>query len=132
MSNGEQNSAALRVARFGPRPSPVSDRLLRRVYYSTDGCWIKPGAENGRGYSVVKIGSMADGSRRQGLAHRVAYQLFCGDIPDGLCVLHRCDNRRCVNPDHLFLGTAKDNTEDMVAKGRNGRSKEGRWIGGKL
>jgi len=131
MSNGEQNNTVSRVARFGPRPRPVLDRLLGQVSYSDDGCWLRLGADNGRGYSVLKVGSVADGSRKQELGHRVAWELFCGEIPDGLCVLHTCDNRRCINPDHLFLGTAKDNTDDMVSKGRNGRSKEGRWIGGK-
>lgn len=51
-------------------------------------------------------------------AHRVAYEYFIGNIPPGLIVMHRCDNVRCVNPDHLSLGTPKMNSEDMVRKGR--------------
>lgn len=56
---------------------------------------------------------------RQAQAHRVAYQLFVGD-PAGSQVLHKCDNRKCVNPEHLFLGAARDNVKDMDAKGRRG------------
>lgn len=51
-------------------------------------------------------------------AHRVSWSLFRGAIPNSLNVLHRCDVRRCVNPDHLFLGTHADNTRDMISKGR--------------
>lgn len=51
-------------------------------------------------------------------AHRVSWELFRGPIPNKLFVLHKCDNKNCINPDHLFLGTAKDNIHDCIRKGR--------------
>ena len=81
----------------------------------TDGCWLWTGATASYGYGKM----MLDGETVR--AHRAAYLLLVGPIPDGLYVLHRCDVRRCVNPAHLFLGTPSDNTKDMLAKGR------GRW-----
>lgn len=55
-------------------------------------------------------------------AHRYSYELFIGKIPMNMCVLHICDNRKCVNPEHLWVGTKKDNTQDMFNKKRNGNS----------
>lgn len=70
------------------------------------------------GVRVREYGGVWSGGQRW-LAHRLAWTEANGPIPDGLCVLHSCDNPRCCNVDHLFLGTQKDNAADMVAKGRH-------------
>jgi len=70
------------------------------------------GARTGAGYGSRHVGG------RRVATHRLAWIEAYGPIPDGLCVLHRCDNRPCMNVDHLFLGTRLDNMRDMVAKGR--------------
>jgi hypothetical protein len=63
---------------------------------------------------------------RQTLAHRFSWVLHNGPIPDDLCVLHRCDVPRCIRPDHLFLGTRRENVHDMSAKGRQARGERNR------
>lgn len=77
-----------------------------------DLCWQWTASTNASGYGTFAT------RRGSQLAHRVSFLLHCGDIPPGMCVLHRCDNRRCVNPAHLFLGTHTQNMEDMKVKGR--------------
>ncbi len=74
-------------------------------------CWIWTGRKTSQGYGRL--------GERYANIHRLSWQIHNGNIPDGLCVLHRCDNPPCVNPAHLFLGTYTDNARDMVSKGRN-------------
>jgi HNH endonuclease len=78
----------------------------------TDGCWEWRGAISKNGYGKFAFG----GTMKS--VHRVAWVLTRGPIPEGLHVLHRCDNRPCVNPEHLWLGTSADNLNDCVVKGR--------------
>lgn len=81
----------------------------------TEGCWLWTACLNRDGYGDFNLGRRGQGHE---LAHRYSWALANGPIPDDLCVLHRCDVRSCVRPDHLFLGTRTDNHADMVAKGR--------------
>lgn len=89
-----------------------------RIFYDKkvikqEGCWNWKGATVRFGYGVIRF------RKKHISAHRVSYLLHIGEIPDGLFVLHKCDNPLCTRPDHLFLGTAKDNVHDMINKGRS-------------
>lgn len=77
-----------------------------------DGCWIYSGSKKADGYGQFSVGSRADGTRGKVRAHRMAWCLTNGAIPDGMDVLHECDNPSCVRPDHLKLGTHIDNMKD--------------------
>lgn len=102
---------------------PVQQRFWKRAKRSTERsyggspCWEWQEAINYKSYGQFRFNG------RTIRANRVAWVLTFGAIPDGLHVLHHCDNPLCINPKHLFLGTNQQNVDDRVAKGRNGRKK---------
>lgn len=89
------------------------ERFWTFVRVAESGCWEWTRSRMPYGYGLY---ALAGG--RNALAHRYAYALVNGAIPRGLCVCHRCDNPPCVNPDHLFLGSHRENAHDKIAKGR--------------
>jgi hypothetical protein len=89
-------------------------RILKHAKATPNGCVEWTGTRNKAGYGVMGIGH-----RGHELVHRVAYRILAAPIPKGLCVLHKCDNPPCLLPEHLFLGTKKDNQQDMSKKGRH-------------
>lgn len=99
------------LQRFTPT---IQKRFWEKVKKTAE-CWLWIGVKMPTGYGRLNVGRKQDGWR---LAHRISWTIANGEIPAGKCVLHRCDNPRCVNPNHLFLGTQRDNVSDMHTKGR--------------
>lgn len=113
MAHSEITKEKLRQAALNRPTIPLEVRFAAKVNKGSD-CWLWAGAKDRAGYGLIETAGAMEG------AHRVAYRLYIGECAGSL-VLHRCDNKSCVNPDHLFLGTQADNMKDKVAKGRQAR-----------
>jgi len=100
----------------------LADRIREKVVINPKtGCWEWQSAKDDKGYALIWYKGQ---SRR---AHRLSYELFVGPLPDGYLACHACDNKGCVNPDHIWPGTNQDNIDDACLKGINARgSRSGR------
>lgn len=94
--------------------APLHVRFWRQVKKGP-GCWEWIGALHESGYGLIGRGGRGEGLIR---AHRLSWELAGNALPDDKFLLHKCDNRKCVNPAHLFVGTNQDNVDDMWSKGR--------------
>ncbi|RLD06758.1 MAG: hypothetical protein DRI65_06115 [Chloroflexota bacterium] len=92
---------------------PVKERLLAKRLISSCGCWVWLGTVSHNGYGMIHY------NRKNTRVHRLAYELLCGKIPEGLYVLHHCDVPSCFNPEHLFVGDKHANMQDCWNKGRH-------------
>lgn len=94
------------------------DKFFSKIdHYSKKPCWIWTGHMMKHGYGKIQR------DNKEHTVHRYSWIVHCGDIPAGMSVLHKCDVRNCVNPEHLFLGTQQDNITDMIRKGRKNARK---------
>lgn len=90
--------------------------IMNKSVVSADGCWEWRGASS-YGYGTIMR------NRKTLRVHRLSYELWCGEIPKGLVIRHKCDNPCCVNPSHLETGTQAENIRDIAVRGRHGRKK---------
>ena len=98
------------------RLTPSILKRLQRYEVNDRGCWEWAGYKNHHGYGRMLV--RRDGKNRLLAVHRLAYQAWVGEIPADKIVMHTCDNRCCINPEHLRVGTQGDNMRDMVSRGR--------------
>ena len=120
MARGNRTNHPPNAGQFKPGQAPVNkgvtedltERFWSKVVKIDDGCWLWTAALLLDGYGQIWLGQTME------RAHRLSWIIHFGPIPEGLCVLHTCDNPPCVRPGHLFLGTQLDNVRDAIRKGR--------------
>lgn len=102
----------------------TQERLKAKFFASIDqcesieNCWNWTGPLQAKRYARLAVGTSGGPNFFFEMGHRFSWRIHCGEIPDGMQINHRCDNPKCVNPHHLFLGTQMDNMRDKIAKGR--------------
>ena len=94
------------------QPENIRGRIKKNTVRAPNGCWEWQRKINNEGYGIITI------LQKSEFAHRAAYRVFIGEIPNDKILRHKCDNSRCCNPDHLELGTFKENTKDAIERGR--------------
>jgi HNH endonuclease len=99
----------------------LEERFWAKVVKTSE-CWKWTANKNNKGYGMIREGGLLP----KRLAHRVSWVIHNGQIPEQMCVLHKCDNPECTNPNHLFLGTLAENMLDKERKGRSGRDEN--WL----
>lgn len=112
LSGGTKSCGCVAREMASKRCSGRSVGFLNRIKKEDNGCWIWQGSKDKNGYGTLRI------NKADWKAHRYSYKIYNGEIGNKL-VCHKCDNPSCVNPEHLFLGTNKDNMKDMVKKQRS-------------
>ncbi|AUR94122.1 hypothetical protein NVP1191O_63 [Vibrio phage 1.191.O._10N.286.52.B4] len=108
----EKNSKSMKQMQL-QKYGTVEERFFNRFKKDHSGCWLWVSHCDKDGYGILP----ATGAAVR--AHRLSYEIHKGPIPHGMVICHSCDNPSCVNPDHLFSGTTKDNCQDMLSKGRD-------------
>jgi hypothetical protein len=104
---------------YGPTPTHPSERFWSKVRRGApDECWEWISSHHPLGYGFIFAGPLYDKGVRYVKAHRLSWEMHNGPIPEGLCILHHCDNPPCVNPAHLYAGTRQQNCRDRAVRKR--------------